>query len=401
MTDTSDDGERQSIRKQFRDTDPVFYAGDDLHAKKQDKIQGLLEDRGLDALLMFKSETIRYMTDFYTKGFGPFMDFEYLCVVPKGEKPVLGFLSGSDRYRSQLQDLVTDVRRLPGVHDWGTVIEDIFDDYSIDGHVGTDIMPFFLYEDVQQRCPDVEFVDANDIWGDLTAIKTEEEVQLVEEATSIAELGMQAAIDAVEPGVKEIEITAAAEEAMRSEGSEFTPFVSDIVSGKNTAVFSRVPSEKRVRNGDMVVMDLGAVRKGYTGEFARTTVAGEPSEKQREIYQVVRRSLEECLDAIEPGATCHEVDQAARQVLRDAGYGEYEHTRGTGHQLGYGLHGEPLIDEGVHEELEPGMIVNVEPRIAMFDQPEVGAVQLEDTVLITEDGTEQLTRTQYEPKLME
>jgi Xaa-Pro aminopeptidase len=87
--------------------------------------------------------------------------------------------------------------------------------------------------------------------------------------------------------------------------------------------------------------------------------------------------------------------------FRDAGYERYEHTRGTGHQLGYGLHGEPLIDEGIHETLEPGMIVNVEPRIAMFDNPDVGAVQLEDTVLITEDGTERLTRTEYDSTLLE
>lgn len=401
MKDITNEEETKSIRKHFRDQDPVFYPGDVLHEKKQEKIQQLLRDRDLEALLLLRTETIRYVTDFYTKGFGPFMDFEYLAVVPRGEKPILGYLSGSDRYRSRLQTLITDVRRLPSVHDWGSVIEEILVDYDIEGHVGTDILPFFLYDDVQERCPGVEFVDANDIWQDLTAVKTDEEIQLVEEATSIAEIGMQAAIDAVEPGIKEIEITAAAEEAMRSEGSEFTPFVSDIVSGKNTAVFSRVPSKKRVRNGDLVVMDLGAVHKGYTGEFARTVVAGEPSDKQREIYQVVHESLQTCLDAIESGATCHEVDQAARQVIRDAGYERYEHTRGTGHQLGYGLHGEPLIGEGIHETLEPGMIVNVEPRIAMFDNPSVGAVQLEDTVLITEDGTERLTRTEYDSTLLE
>lgn len=400
MTDINRDDETEEIRKHFRDTDPLYYVGDELHKTKQEKIQQLLEARDLDALLMFRDETIRYMTDFYTKGFGPFMDFEYVCVVPRDEKPVLGYLSGSDRYRSRLQELVPDVRRLPGVQEWGGVIADIFDDYDIKGQVGTDILPFFLYEDLQQSAPDVEFVDANNIWGDLTAIKTDQEIELIEEATSIAEIGMQAAIDAVEPGIKEIEISAAAENAMRKEGSEFNPFIADIVSGKNTAIFARVPSKKRVRNGDLVVMDLGAVYKGYTGEFARTVVAGEPSKKQKDIYQIVHESLQTCLDAIEPGVTCHKVDQAAREVLRDAGYERYEHTRGTGHQLGYGLHGEPLIDEGVEATLEPGMIVNVEPRIAMFDNPKVGAVQLEDTVLITEDGTERLTQTEYDNKLL-
>lgn len=394
-------GERSSVPvDRFRDRDPLFYAGDELHEKKRRKVQQLLEDRELDALLLFRDETIRYVTDFYTKGFGPFMDFEYLCVVPKDEPPVLGYLSGSDRYRTQLHRLVDDTRRLPAVQDWPTVIADIFDDYHIEDRVGTDILPWFMYRDLEERLPAVTFVDANDIWQDLTAIKTPEEVGLVEEAISIAEIGMRAAIDAVEPGVKEVEIAAAAEYAMRREGSEFTPFISDIVSGKNTAIFNRVPSESRVRNGDLVVIDLGAVRNGYTGEFARTVVAGEPSQAQRDIYQTVHASLERCIETIDAGVTCHEVDQSAREVIREAGYEQYEHTRGTGHQLGYGLHGEPLIDEGVEAELRPQMIVNVEPRIALFDDPEVGAVQLEETVLITEDGTERLTRTAFDQRLL-
>lgn len=394
------DQDTEEIRKHFRSTEPLFYPGDDLHERKLGKVQGLLDDRDLEALLVFRDETIRYVTDFYTKGFGPFMEFEYLGVVPRGEDPVLGYLSGSDRYRSLLQDVVSDVRRLPPFEEWGAAVAEIFDDYGIEGRVGTDILPFFLRDDIAERCPDVEFVPANDIWGDLTVVKSDDELELIEEATAIAELGMQACIDAVEPGVTEIELSAAAENAMRAEGSEFNPFICDIVSGRNTSVFSRVPSNKRVRNGELVVMDLGAVHRGYTGEFARTVVCGEPSEAQREIYQVVHESLQACLDAIKPGAIAHDVDAAAREVIRDAGYGRYEHTRCTGHQLGYGLHGEPLIDEGVEAELVPGMVVNVEPRIAMYDRPDVGAVQLEETVILTEDGTELLTRTAFDDALL-
>jgi Xaa-Pro aminopeptidase len=400
MFQPSDDSALAGIEEQFRDRDPLFYAGDALHRRKQESVQDLMEDRDLDALVFFRDQAIRYVTDFYTKGFGPFMDYEYLCVVPRGGEPILGYLSGSDRYRTRLHDKIDDVRRLPVLEDWDDVVVEVFDEYGITGTVGTDIMPFFLYDDLAQRLSHVDFLHANDIWRDLTAIKSPQEVVLVEEAVALAEIGMQAAIEAVEPGQTEIEIAAAAEHAMRSEGSEFTPFISDIVAGKNTAVFNRVPSKSRVRNGDLVVMDLGALHKGYTGEFARTVVAGTPSPKQRKIYQVVYDSLQACIGAIEPGVTCEEVDDVARRVIRDAGYSEYGHTRSTGHQLGYGLHGEPLIDQGVDAEIRPQMIVNVEPRIAMYDEPDVGAVQLEETVLVTEDGVERLTRTRFDEKLL-
>jgi len=402
MDDTTErNDEMQRIRANFRNYDPPHYVGDDLHGEKVRKTQDLMEEYDLDGLLMLRDEIIRYFTDFFIKGYGPWKDFQYLCVVPSGEEPVLGYASGSDRYRVQLQDIVEDTRRLPGFQDWDTVIEEIFTDYGIEGRVGTDILPFFLYDKLQEKFPNVEFVDANEFWEDLTVIKSDEEIEIIREGISLAEIGMKTAIEAVEPGIKEYEIAAEAEYAMRKEGSEFHPFIPDLCAGKNSGVFNRIPTENRVKNGDLVTMDMGAVYRGYNCEFARTVSAGTPSRDQREVYQVVHEAVQNCLETIGPGVQCQEVDRAAREVIRDAGYEEYEHDRLTGHQTAYALHGEPAIDEGVETELKPGMVVNFEPRIAMFDDPQVGSVQLEEVVLITDDGFERLTTTQYDESLLE
>lgn len=401
MTGDPPSDEAAAIREQFRDTTPPYYAGDDLHDAKVRKLHRVMDEHELDAVVLFRDEAVRYLTDFFVKGYGPWTEFEYLCVVPREEAPVLGYASGTDRYRVGLQTVVEDTRRLPAMRDWDGAIAEIFDDYGVEGRVGTDVMPFPVHRDLARRCPEASFVDVADAWAALTRVKSPREIALIEEAIGIAEVGMRTAIEAVEPGVTEREIAAEAEYAMRRAGSEFEPFIPDLSAGRNAGVFNRIPTTNRVRNGDLVAMDMGAVYRGYNGEFARTVSAGDPSPEQCEIYATVHEALQAGLDAIEPGVPCHEVDSAVREVIRAAGFERYEHDRATGHQTAYGLHGAPAIDRGVEAELEPGMVVNVEPRIAMFDRPRVGGVQLEEIVLVTEDGTELLTHTAFDDALLE
>jgi Xaa-Pro aminopeptidase len=150
----------------------------------------------------------------------------------------------------------------------------------------------------------------------------------------------------------------------------------------------------------MVILDFGCVYNGYTGDFARTTVVGEATPRQKDIYRVAYESLQAGIDAVKPGIMCSQLDHVMRQVIESNGYSEYQHKWASGHQLGYGLHGEPLIGPGVDVPLQEGMVINLEPSIYIYDDLSVGGVELEDTLLVTATGCRRLTDFPYDEKLL-
>ncbi len=387
---------------QFWKEQPSYYCGDDLHAAKQQKIQKAVEDHDLIGLLLIKSEAVRYATDFYVKGYRPFMDPEYLAIIPRGAEPVVGYTSGSDTYRIQIRSDIKDYRKLSKTSDWAESIVRILTDYGMtDGLIGTDLLPFYLHDGIKQALPRIEFVDVSDIWTELTVVKHPVEIELLTEAVRLTEIGILSAIEAIKPGVREYEVAAWAEYNMRKQGSEMTPFITNIASGINSAIFERVSTEKVIGDGEMVVIDLGCVWRGYTGDLGRTVCVGKPTLQQKAIYRTTHLALQEAINAVRPGVTCHDIDAIARQVIREEGYGKYEHRFSTGHQLGYGLHCEPSVNRGVNYVLKPGMIMALEPRVTVFDNPEVGGAHLEDVVLVTETGHRGLSKVRYEDALLE
>ena len=385
----------------FEKQNPIFYPGDEVHRAKQIKIQAAIERSGYDALLLFKAEAVRYVTDFYVKGYRPFMEPEYVVLVPKGKAPVVGHTSGSDDLRIRYKSGIQDSRKLPAVPQWGEVIAGMLSDYGLESaRVGTDFIPYMVHEDLKQRFAGLTVEDASHIWADVTAVKHPLEVELIRESVRVADLGMRAAIDAVRPGVREFEVAAEGEYAMRRNGSEVNPFIPVVASGFNASMFERVASEKEIGSGEMVIMDFGAVVKGYTGDLGRTVICGDPSPVQKEIYRVAFNSVNEAVKAVKPGVTCRDVDRRAREVIEDAGWGKYQHSGNTGHQLGFGLHGDPLIDRNVDAPLVENMVICLEPRIVLPDRPDVGGAHLENCVLVTSDGAEYLNHTPYDERLL-
>src|SRR5689334_17486401 len=120
----------KSFRRESR-REPLFYPGDELHKAKNEKLQKLLVQHDFDGVLFLRHDWVRYVTDFYVKGYRPVPEFEYLTVVPKGREPVLGFYQGTDTMRIHSRALQDDIRRLPELSKWGDVIKQIFRDYGL------------------------------------------------------------------------------------------------------------------------------------------------------------------------------------------------------------------------------------------------------------------------------
>jgi Xaa-Pro aminopeptidase len=236
----------------------------------------------------------------------------------------------------------------------------------------------------------------------LTAVKHPLEVELLREAVRVADLGIEAAIAAVQPGVTEHQVAAEAVAAMRRAGSEFEPFIPLIASGSNTSMFERVATEKVIQSGEMVILDIGAVVRGYTGDLGRTVICGgNPTTEQRAIYRATHLALQEAKKLVRPGVSGKQIDQRARDVITSEGWGRYLYSGNTGHQLGYGLHGEPLVDKVTDFELAENMVICLEPRVVLSDRPDIGGAHLEDVMLVTADGGEQLNRTSYDRDLLD
>ena len=386
----------------FEKQNPLFYAGDELHCEKQRRVQRVLAESDFDALLFFKAEAVRYITDFYVKGYRPFMEPEYAVLVAKHKAPVVGYVSGSDDLRIRVRSDIEDARRLPAVSHWGKAIGAMLTDYGLgNARLGTDFMPYDVYEALKKEFPAIQIGSAHSIWTKITAVKHPLEVQLIRGAVRVADLGAQVAIDAIEPGVTEHRVVAEAVYAMRKHGSEFEPFIPLVASGINTSMFERVATEKQIRAGEMVILDLGAVVKGYTADLGRTVICGEPTSDQKAIYRATHLALQEAKKVVKPGATGRQIDQRAREVIADCGFAKYVYSGNTGHQLGCGLHGEPLVDRNVDFDVVENMVMCLEPRIVLSDRPEIGGAHLEDVVVVTRDDYEQINATPYDERLLD
>lgn len=255
------------------------------------------------------------------------------------------------------------------------------------------------YEDCSMLCSefskynqelDVEgWVPMGQSVNHLRQIKTPEELEYLRKAESIGDAAFAAILNFLKPGLTELEVAARLEYEMKQHGAEGFSFDSIIASGVNSSMPHAIPSDKKLEAGDFVTMDFGCLYKGYCSDMTRTVVLGKADEKQKEIYDVVLRSQEAALGVIRAGLKGCEVDKVARDLITEAGYGKcFGH--GLGHSVGLFIHEEPRLSVTDQTVLQANMIETVEPGIYV---PGFGGVRIEDMVIVTEDGCDNLTHS--------
>ncbi len=268
---------------EFEKQKPIFYAGDELHHIKQQKVQHALDRSGLDALLLFKAEAVRYITDFYVKGFRPFMEPEYVVLVAKGKPPAVGYISGSDDVKIRFRSDIEDARKLPPLSGWATTIGEMLSDYGLaHGRIGTDLMPYMVHEGLKWQFPHLSVLDAGKICSHVTAVKHPREIELIREAVRVADIGTAAAIHAIRTRHPRIYGSADAVYAMRKNGSEFELFIPLVAYGYNTSMFERVATEKTIQAGEMVILDIGAWSKAIPAISRRQSYAATPPPSRKQ-----------------------------------------------------------------------------------------------------------------------
>ena len=223
--------------------------------------------------------------------------------------------------------------------------------------------------------------------GPLRMVKDEEELALLGEAALLGCKLFEHVLGFMRPGIPEIEVAAELEHKARLLGSEGMSFETIVASGVRSALpHGRATSAPLPRRG-FVTMDFGVILKGYCSDMTRTVYLGKPNARERDAYAAVLEGQEAAVAAVSAGVSCEEVDEAARSVLRRAGFAEaFSHS--TGHGVGLEIHEAPRLGAGQKSRLLAGMVVTVEPGIYLEGQ---FGIRIEDMVAVTRSGGQVLT----------
>jgi Xaa-Pro aminopeptidase len=248
---------------------------------------------------------------------------------------------------------------------------------------------------LQQALPGSKYVSMTSTLPMLRAVKDADELARLDAAGQAADESFEDIAKVQFGGRKESEIAADLAGFLRAHGHSEVDFTV-VGSGPNGANPHHEVSERTIEDGDMVVLDFGGIKDGYGSDTTRCVHVGEPTDEEREVFEIVRQAQQAGFEAVRPGIACQEVDRATRKVITDAGYGEYFIHR-TGHGIGLTTHEPPYMIEGETHELEPGMCFSIEPGIYL---PDRFGVRIEDIVTVTEDGGRRLNTTSHELRIV-
>ena len=227
--------------------------------------------------------------------------------------------------------------------------------------------------------------------SELRKVKDAEEIELMRKAGELTSEGMKAAYETIKSGLREYEVAAEIEYAMRKKGSWGTAFETIVASGVRSAFPHGGCTNRKIRNGDLVVVDIGASYQYYCSDTTRTITAGKPSAKQKKIYEIVRLAQEKAFQAVKPKAKAKDVDVISRKIIEEAGYDKY-YVHGLGHGVGLEVHESPTLNPRSKDRLTVGNVVTIEPGIYIVG---FGGIRIEDTVLVQKRKAEKLTKGPY------
>ena len=210
------------------------------------------------------------------------------------------------------------------------------------------------------------------------ALKDRDELEWISKAAQTAEAGLDRALKVFRAGISELDFAAELEYQLRKAGSGWFSFPSIVAAGPRAALPHAEASSRKIKKGELVVIDFGATCNGYASDLTVTVAAGEPGKKAREVYQVVSEAQKRAIAGIREGIACMEIDSLARDYINSRGFGKY-FGHGLGHGLGLMVHEEPSINSKSKTVIKPGMAFTIEPGIYL---PGRLGVRIEDDLIL-------------------
>lgn len=250
-----------------------------------------------------------------------------------------------------------------------------------------------IQAEIQQQANISEFIGKTGIVETFRMVKSQDEIDSIRQAAQIADQALANILPLVKEGISERELSNELEYQMAKLGSEELSFATILLFGARAAMPHGIPSASvKLKRGDFILVDFGAVVNGYRSDMTRTFIFGEADEKQKSIYQTVKDSQQAALDAIKEGIEGKALQKIADDILIASEYGKYR-GEGLGHGVGLQLHEWPFIGPHCDYKMELGCVFTVEPGIYI---PDWGGVRIEDDVVLTENGLEILNESPKE-----
>ncbi len=375
-----------------------------MRRERLQRAQNAVDKAEIDALLLFRLENVRYLSSLRTHMWPASSWMSASALLPHGHNAIT-FSQDYNYAVEHMPWIQGHIINFPtgaleiesGVRKWSTIVKAQLAERGITPkRIGVDSWSPALFKALPEEFSGVEFVDGEAIMIEARKIKTRDEVACLKMAADITAAGMQAARDAIRPGVRECEVLGEAWRKMTALGSEWTQCSNIVCSGPYTAPYRRFTSDRVIQHGDLVIVDIGGMFNGYYGDFTRTWLCGDdakPSAEQIEVHMQAYNALKNCTATCKPRVTSWDVARASGEHIM----GRLGHGLGVApSELPY-LGVEELVPREEAAVLEPGMVFSIEPYAGKRG---VGGVRLEDNILVTEDGAVVLNQFPFEPRLM-
>jgi Xaa-Pro aminopeptidase len=384
-----------------------------LRAERLERARSALQASPLRAVLLWKDENVRFLTGLRPQIIQGKSALLNGCLLVEDGRLVL-FCSGGevDRVR-QVMPWIEEVETVPIMEARGLIAGTVDEVIApvlrrlelADARIGLDELSYAQALELARALPEMELDDGDGLMQRARLVKSDAEIAIMQEAGAIAEAVTEAAIAAVRPGVREYDVVADAMHALYRLGGEMahlaTPFVA---SGEHMSPPNRFASDKVIREGDLVFIDIGAMWNGYYSDIGRTVICGRPSRRQQEVFTAVYHALRAATEAMRAGNTNGDVAEAVRAEGASRGLGDSFLSLFIGHGIGMGANEPPYVGEALPGdevvELRAGMTMAIEPLIWVPEVRGGGGVRLEDTIAVGEQGGVPLTRTGFDERLL-
>jgi Xaa-Pro aminopeptidase len=354
-----------------------------VSAERLERAQEAMRDRGIDALLVGPSADLRYLVGYHALP----LERLTLLVVPAAGDPTLVVPE-----LEEARAVESGADRLAPLATWGETEDPIALVRGLVADVGADGGTLALQDrlwtsftlSLQAALPSATWVAGREVMRRLRLRKSADEVQALRDVGAAIDAVHARVPDLLRPGRTEAEVGRDIAELILEDHDEVNFVI--VASGPNGASPHHETGSRALEEGDPVVVDIGGTRAGYCSDVTRDYVIGHVPEGYTALHEVLERAQEAAVQAVRPGVTAGSIDQAARDVIAEAGYGDRFIHR-TGHGIGVEEHEEPWITAGNDEPLSAGMAFSVEPGIYV---PGRYGARIEDIVVVTDDGVERV-----------